>query len=206
LLEKTGYREYLKLEEDAEERLENIEEFKSILLQIEEQDSPLSREEKLEEAFDEAILSDDKLQNQRQSHDGITLSTIHSVKGLEFDYVFVIGLEENVFPNTYRFGNESELEEERRIAYVAFTRAKKRLYLLSAQNRLLYGERFTNKTSRFVLEFTGANNNVEEEKKSEFCQIEQVKINQENQDNKQTEIKKVEYLKADEKPQYHIDI
>jgi len=161
LLNLINYREYLQLEPDGEDRLQNIEEFKSILLQIEEGDSPLSRREKLEEAFDDAILSDDKLQNQRQSKDGITISTIHSVKGLEFDYVFVIGLEENVFPNIYRFGSESELEEERRIAYVAFTRAKKKLYLLSTENRLLYGERFSNKTSRFVLEFTGANNNID---------------------------------------------
>jgi DNA helicase-2/ATP-dependent DNA helicase PcrA len=117
----------------------------------------MSRKERLQAAFDDAILSDDKLQNQRQNAKGITLSTIHSVKGLEFDYVFVIGLEENIFPNGYRFSQESEIEEERRIAYVAFTRAKKRLYLLSTKTRLLYGERFTNKTSRFVLEFTGAN-------------------------------------------------
>ncbi len=161
LVERIKYQEYLLEDEDGEERWENVQEFKSILVQIEESQSDLSRKERLEAAFDDAILSDDKLQNQRQAANGITLSTIHSVKGLEFDYVFVIGLEENIFPNVYRFASDSELEEERRIAYVAFTRAKKKLFLLSTKTRLLYGERFNNKTSRFVLEFTGANNNAE---------------------------------------------
>lgn len=157
LMEKIQYEQYLKEDDDGNERIENVQEFKSILMTIEESQSDMSRKERLQAAFDDAILSDDKLQNQRQNAKGITLSTIHSVKGLEFDYVFVIGLEENIFPNGYRFSQESEIEEERRIAYVAFTRAKKRLYLLSTKTRLLYGERFTNKTSRFVLEFTGAN-------------------------------------------------
>jgi len=161
LVERIKYQEYLMEDEDGEERWENVQEFKSILVQIEESQSDMSRKERLEAAFDDAILSDDKLQNQRQAANGITLSTIHSVKGLEFDYVFVIGLEENIFPNVYRFASDSELEEERRIAYVAFTRAKKKLFLLSTKTRLLYGERFNNKTSRFVLEFTGANNNVD---------------------------------------------
>lgn len=172
LLDTIKYEEYLKEDEDFEERWENVSEFKSILIQIEESTGEMTRKERLEAAFDEAILSDDKLQNQRQKGDGITLSTIHSVKGLEFDYVFVIGLEENIFPNVYRFANESEIEEERRIAYVAFTRAKKRLYLLSTKTRLLYGERFTNKTSRFVLEFTGANRlneNIQTEEVSDYA-------------------------------------
>lgn len=163
LLEEIKYRDFMNQLDNPEERLENLEEFKSILIQIETDERSLTRLEKLQEAFDEAILADDKLQNQRQSHDGITLSTIHSAKGLEFDYVFVIGLEENVFPNVYRFDSEAELEEERRIAYVAFTRAKKKLYLLSAQRRLLYGEIFQNPTSRFVLEFTGAKQEAEED-------------------------------------------
>ncbi len=187
LLDKIKYREYLKQEENYEERLENIEEFKSILIQIEEEGTDLSRLERLEAAFDDAILADDKLQNQRQNREGITLSTIHSVKGLEFNYVFVIGLEENVFPNSYRFEKEDELEEERRIAYVAFTRAKKKLYLLSAQNRLLYGERFSNKVSRFVLEFSGLNNEFLEA--DHFFEKDEPKI-----DFKQ-EVKKTEKIK-----------
>lgn len=163
LLEEIKYRDYVNDQmDDPEERLENLEEFKSILVQIESDERDLPRSEKLQEAFDEAILADDKLENQRQRRGGITLSTVHSAKGLEFDYVFVIGLEENVFPNTYRFASESELEEERRIAYVAFTRAKKRLYLLSAQSRLLYGQVYQNPTSRFIFEFTGIKNDEED--------------------------------------------
>ena len=197
LLELTKYRDYLSNEDDSTERLENIEEFKSILLQIEEDNRPLTRLEKLEEAFDQALLADDKLQNQRQDRNGITLSTIHSVKGLEFSYVFVIGLEENVFPNIYRFTSEDEIEEERRIAYVAFTRAKKRLYLLSSQNRLLYGERFSNRTSRFLLEFMGANQS--NETLNEFNQ-EPLFINSENN----SVNKKIKLLSDDERPKYNI--
>ncbi len=155
LLEEIGYREYLKNQTDGDDRLDNIEEFKSILKQIEESSDELSIEERLTEAFDQALLSDDAKQTQRQDEDGITLSTIHSVKGLEFPYVFVIGLEENVFPNVRRYSDEDEVEEERRIAYVAFTRAKERLYLLTSQNRLLYGDRFSNEPSRFLVEYIG---------------------------------------------------
>lgn len=155
LLEEIKYRDFVNELDNPEERLENLEEFKSILVQIETDGRDIPKREKLQEAFDEAVLSEDKPESLRQDPKGITLSTIHSAKGLEFDYVFVIGLEENVFPNAYRFASEEELEEERRIAYVAFTRAKKKLYLLSAQSRLLYGEVFHNPTSRFVLEFTG---------------------------------------------------
>lgn len=199
LLEAIHYIDYLKEEEDSEERIENIEEFKSILLQIEEETGTLSRIERLEEAFDEAILSDDARQNQKESINGLTLSTIHSVKGLEFDTVFVIGLEENVFPNSYRFSSEEELEEERRIAYVAFTRAKKKLYLLSAQNRLLYGERFTNKTSRFVFEFTG----VTPVEKDPIIDINQ-DHNYQYEKPKTAEPKKVELLKGEDIPKYKV--
>lgn len=156
VLEKTGYRQYLEAEVGEEDRIENVEEFKSILYQYDEDFPNLSRREKLERAFDEAFLAED---NSFKAEDGeyVILSTIHSAKGLEFDYVFVIGLEENVFPGTYRLQSEEEMEEERRAAYVACTRAKRGLYLLNAQNRLLYGQRFTNKPSRFLLEFQGVN-------------------------------------------------
>lgn len=194
LLEKVGYRDYLKNEEDSEDRLDNIEEFKSILYQIEENDDDLSRVEKLEEAFDQALLSDDVKQTQKQDAEGITLSTVHSVKGLEFDYVFVVGLEENVFPSVRKFSEPDELEEERRIAYVAFTRARKKLFLLSSQSRLLYGDRFNNRPSRFLIEFAGAefeeknnqmNNRFEEKKPVE-------------------EVKKMKLLSDDEKPNYKL--
>ncbi len=192
LLEEIKYRDYLKNDEDSEDRLDNIEEFKSILFQIEENTDDLTRIEKLEEAFDQALLNDDARQTQKHNNEGITLSTIHSVKGLEFDYVFVTGLEENVFPNIRKFGEPDELEEERRIAYVAFTRAKKKLYLLSSQSRLLYGDRFNNRPSRFLIEFAGAE--IEEMKQFE----------NKNYEKQPEENKKIELLSDDEVPNYKL--
>jgi DNA helicase-2/ATP-dependent DNA helicase PcrA len=156
LIEKIGYKEYLKEEtENFEERNDNLQEFKSVLYQIESNSDGTSRSERLREAFDYTILSDEYLQNQKENKNGVTLSTIHSVKGLEFEYVFVVALEENIFPNEGRIVNNFEMEEERRIAYVAFTRAKSKLYLLATKNRMLYGTWFHNQPSRFLLEFAG---------------------------------------------------
>lgn len=153
LLEKTSYLEALEDDEDKEERTENLMEFKSILYSIENNGEVASRTEKLISAFDEAILADDKLSNQRQANDGITLSTIHSVKGLEFPVVFLVALERGIFPNVYRLDNDLNLEEERRIAYVAVTRAKQKLFLTCAAKRLLYGSYTQNAQSQFLLEF-----------------------------------------------------
>ena len=131
--------------------------FKSILWSVENSgDIVLSRTERLREAFDSAILSDEYLQNQKESPNGVTVSTIHSVKGLEYRYVFIVGFEENIFPNNYRVESSSELEEERRIAYVAMTRAKEMLFLSCAESRLMYGSFLKNEPSRFLIEATGA--------------------------------------------------
>jgi DNA helicase-2/ATP-dependent DNA helicase PcrA len=158
LIEKIGYWEYLKEEtENFEERSDNLQEFKSVLYQIESSSEETSKSERLREAFDHTILSDEYLQNQKENKNGITLSTIHSVKGLEFKYVFVVALEESIFPNEARITVDFEMEEERRIAYVAFTRAKSKLYLLATKNRMLYGTWFHNQPSRFLLEFSGTN-------------------------------------------------
>ncbi len=157
LLDDIGYYDYLKDEaeddKEYEDRIDNVNEFKSILMGVEESgDIYKTREEKLRDAFDSAVLSDEYLQNQKENPNGITVSTIHSVKGLEFKYVFVIGLEENIFPNGYRITSDEEMEEERRIAYVAFTRAKDKLFLTRAQKRLLYGGYANNQPSTFLLE------------------------------------------------------
>ncbi|HKM30177.1 MAG TPA: ATP-dependent helicase, partial [Bacilli bacterium] len=158
LIEKTGYLEYLKEEtENFEERSENLQEFKSVLYQVESSSSETLRSERLREAFDHTILSDEYLQNQKENKNGITLSTIHSAKGLEFKYVFVVALEENIFPNEGRLVNDFEMEEERRIAYVAFTRAKSKLYLIATNTRMLYGAWTKNEPSRFMFEFCGTN-------------------------------------------------
>lgn len=156
VLERIGYLKYLKDEtDDYEDREANLKEFKSILYQVENDNNELPRSEKLKTAFDEAILSDDYLQNQKENKNGITISTVHSVKGLEYDYVFLVGFEENIFPNTFRFESDYELEEERRVAYVACTRAKKKLYFTVAKQRMLYGNFFKNEPSRFLSEFLG---------------------------------------------------
>lgn len=157
LLEKIEYLNYLKDEvDDFDERKANLEEFKSILFQVENNEHDVSRIEKLREAFDEAILSDEYVQTQKENKFGVTISTIHSVKGLEFDYVFLVGFEENIFPNTYKLEDETELEEERRVAYVACTRAKKKLYFTVTKQRMLYGSSFKNEPSRFLNEFMGS--------------------------------------------------
>lgn len=154
LIEKTNFLESIKDEEDEKERKENIDEFKSILVSIDNDGSIASRRDKLIAAFDEAILSDDKLQNQRQRQDGVTLSTVHSVKGLEFDTVFIVAFEDGIFPNLNSF-EDIDIEEERRITYVACTRAKKHLFLLCAKKRMLYGRIQKNSQSLFLLEFIG---------------------------------------------------
>ena len=165
VLDRIKYLEYLKDEtDDFEDRVDNLKEFKSVLYQVEEDGSKLSRVEKLRAAFDDAILSDDYLQNQKENKNGLTISTIHSVKGLEFPYVFLVGLEENIFPNSFKFESDSELEEERRVAYVACTRAQKKLYLVKSNKRMLYGNFFKNEPSRFLFEFIGRNT-IKEKKK-----------------------------------------
>ncbi len=155
LLDKTNYFDALEGDDDEEERKENLMEFKSILRTIENNGELATREEKLIEAFDEAILSDDKLQNQRQSNDGVTISTVHSVKGLEFDTVFLVAFENGLFPNFFNSGDNNDEEEERRIAYVAITRARNKLYLTCANKRLIYGDIRNHSQSKFLLEFIG---------------------------------------------------
>lgn len=162
LIEEIDYLNYLKDEtdskEDYDDRVANIVEFKSILWDVENGgDLSVARSERLKEAFDSAVLSDEYLQNQKENPLGITVSTIHSIKGLEYKYVFIAGFEENIFPNNFRINTTSELEEERRIAYVAMTRAKDKLFMLSAKQRLLYGGFVKNDPSRFLLEAIGAN-------------------------------------------------
>lgn len=157
ILLQTDYLSIFEDDENYEERKENLMEFKSILKNIDEDGEIATNKEKLIYAFDEAILSDDKLQNQRQTNDGVTLSTVHSVKGLEFDTVFVVAFEMGIFPSYFATTESDDGEEERRIAYVAATRAKTQLYLTTAKKRLLYGQFNNNKPSQFLLEFTGAN-------------------------------------------------
>lgn len=153
LLSITKYVECLEreeIEEEFKERKANIDEFKSILVSLE--TAPdlenLSPKEKLEYGFDNIIL--DESAGTRYVDDGVVLSTVHSVKGLEFKVVFVVALEEGIFPT---LKDDSDIEEERRIAYVAFTRAKEKLYLSYVNRRLIYGRVVLNQQSRFITEF-----------------------------------------------------
>jgi DNA helicase-2/ATP-dependent DNA helicase PcrA len=87
-----------------------------------------------------------------ESTDKVTLMTVHSAKGLEYDNIFVVGMDDGIFPSSRSFDSEEDMEEERRLAYVAITRAKKRLYLTNASQRMLFGQTQRNITSRFMRE------------------------------------------------------
>ena len=134
---------------DAEIRLENLEEFKSITKNFEENNGVISLEEFLLEI---SLVSD--MEQHKYNNDVVTLMTIHSAKGLEFDHVFIIGLEEGLFPHSNCLDSPDEIEEERRLCYVAVTRAKKTLTLVNAERRMLYGNTNCNPPSRFISEIS----------------------------------------------------
>lgn len=202
LIDKTNFLESIKDDEDEKERKENIDEFKSVLLSIEDNGELASRRDKLIYAFDEAILSDDKLQNQRQRQDGVTLSTVHSVKGLEFDTVFIVAFEDGLFPNLSSF-EDIDLEEERRITYVAVTRAKKHLFLLCAKKRMLYGRIQKNPQSLFLLEFIGTKDKTSKEVKIEDFEVSQLDDTFDGfgKNNKEPQVEEIEE-EIDENPVY----
>jgi DNA helicase II / ATP-dependent DNA helicase PcrA len=152
VLDKTGYREMLKAEKslEAQSRLENLEELLSVTKNFED-----SNEEKTLVAFltDLALVADiDSLDEDGEKVPSITLMTLHSAKGLEFPVVFLIGLEEGVFPHSRSLMDESEMEEERRLAYVGITRAEECLFITNAQMRTLFGRTNMNPASRFIAE------------------------------------------------------
>lgn len=132
---------------DADIRMENLNEFKSITKNFEEDRGFISLEEFLMEI---SLVSNSE--DRKTEHDKVTLMTVHAAKGLEFDIVFVIGLEESIFPHSNSFDSKEAMEEERRLCYVAVTRAKKQLYLLNSTSRLIYGDRRSNPPSRFLKE------------------------------------------------------
>lgn len=155
LVEKTGYLELLKEEDmlNNTNRVDNLNEFKSVLYNIDENinDEELLQKDKVRIGIDDIMLDQSFEEDERA--DAVTLSTIHSVKGLEFEVVFVVALEEGIFPSVRE---DVEIEEERRVAYVAFTRAKSKIYLSCAQSRLIYGRVVRNKISRFLSEYLTA--------------------------------------------------
>lgn len=151
VLERTGYEEMLKNEKslEAQSRLENLEEFKTVT-----QDFEKTAEDKTLVAFltDLALIADLDRVDETEDEPKITLMTLHAAKGLEFPVVFLIGLEEKVFPHSRSMFDEKEMEEERRLAYVGITRAEQELYLTHARMRTLYGRTNMNPISRFINE------------------------------------------------------
>jgi DNA helicase II / ATP-dependent DNA helicase PcrA len=135
---------------EAQSRLENLEELLSVTKSFED-----SSEDKSLVAFltDLALVADiDSLDDEGEKADSITLMTLHSAKGLEFPVVFLIGMEEGVFPHSRSLMEEVEMEEERRLAYVGITRAEQTLFLTNAQMRTLFGRTNMNPASRFISE------------------------------------------------------
>ena len=149
VLDASGMRQELESEDslEAEVRLENLEEFKSITKAFEEMEGSVSLEEFLLEI---SLVSD--VEEYKDDPNRISLMTVHSVKGLEFNYVFVIGLEEGIFPHMNSLMESSDVEEERRLMYVAITRAKDDLHLINARRRTLFGREQINPSSRFLNE------------------------------------------------------
>lgn len=148
LMEVSGYRAFLKSQGDeGEMRLENIEELKSTMIKY----SDEAEEPSLSGFLEEISLFTD-VDDLDQDGDYVVMMTIHSSKGLEFPTVFVVGMEENIFPSQRSMESEAEVEEERRLAYVAITRAKRELYLTHSNERILFGVTNRNKKSRFLEE------------------------------------------------------
>lgn len=147
VLDKSGMKHELESEKsiESEIRLENLEEFKSITKAFEEKNGLISLEDFLTEI---SLVSD--VTEHKDETDVVTLMTVHSAKGLEFENVFLIGMEEGIFPHNNSFESSEAIEEERRLCYVAITRAKKRLWLVNANHRLIYGMDNFNKPSRFI--------------------------------------------------------
>jgi DNA helicase II / ATP-dependent DNA helicase PcrA len=169
ILEKSGYIDMLKAEKsiESQSRLENLDEFLSVTKSFEQ-----SNDDKSLVAFltDLALVADiDKLDEDDQPKDSVILMTLHAAKGLEFPIVFLMGMEEGVFPHSRSLMEEDEMEEERRLAYVGITRAEEQLYLTNAQMRTLFGQTKMNPVSRFIQEIPAELlDDVMAEKKSAF--------------------------------------
>ena len=149
MLSKTGYLSALYAEgKEGQDRAENVRELSSGIVQYETENQDPTLSGYLEEI---ALISD--IDSYEEGADAAILMTIHSAKGLEFNKVFLVGMEEGLFPgNQSIFGGTEEMEEERRLAYVAITRAKRELYVTNADMRMLYGSTSRNPRSRFVNE------------------------------------------------------
>ncbi len=165
ILDKSGIRKELEDEDSIESqgRLENLEEFKSITRNFEDTYGVIS----LGEFLDEISLVSDIEEHKNQTN-VVTLMTVHSAKGLEFDNVFIVGLEEGIFPHTMSLYSPDEIEEERRLCYVAITRARKKLDLINTKKRLYFGQDNYNPPSRFIGEISEEYLDKEDNKNDTF--------------------------------------
>ena len=148
-LKKTGYTKALEDENtiEAENRIENLEEFLTVAIEFEEEYA----ENSLSQFLEGITLSSD-IDNVEEDEDSVTLMTLHSAKGLEFPVVFLVGMEEGIFPGYKSISEPKELEEERRLCYVGITRAKEHLYLTCSKQRTIFGSTSYNPVSRFLKE------------------------------------------------------
>ena len=148
-LDKSGYIKALEEENtlEAESRIQNLEEFLTVAIEFEEEEA----ENTLPDFLEGITLSSD-IDAVEETEDSVTLMTLHSAKGLEFNTVFLVGMEEGIFPGNRSIGEPKELEEERRLFYVGITRAKRYLYLTCAKKRTIFGSTSYNAISRFVQE------------------------------------------------------
>jgi len=149
ILKKTGYTKALENENtvEAENRIENLNEFLTVAIEFEEEfvDNKLSD-------FLEGITLSSDLDNVEESEESVTLMTLHSAKGLEFPVVFLVGMEEGIFPGFKSIAEPKEIEEERRLCYVGITRAKENLFLTCSKQRTMFGSTTCNMASRFLTE------------------------------------------------------
>lgn len=172
ILEKTGMKDELSQDMSLENelRLDNLMEFKSITSNFEEREGVVSLGDFLEEI---SLVAD--VAQHKEDGEEVTLMTIHSAKGLEFTVVFLVGMEEGIFPHTNSLCESDGLEEERRLCYVGITRAKELLYLTNAKRRMLYGKDTMNLPSRFIKEIDDdlllRNDTIKEEKKIEVKEM-----------------------------------
>ena len=172
-LKKSGYTQALENENtiEAENRIENLDEFLTVAIEFEDE----SADNKLSDFLEGITLSSD-IDNMEEAEETVTLMTLHSAKGLEFPVVFLVGMEEGIFPGYKSIGEPKELEEERRLCYVGITRAKEHLFMTCAKQRTVYGSTSCNAVSRFLKEVPedmveGYNEVVEGKSQNNFADV-----------------------------------
>ena len=174
IIEVTGYIESLKAEKDeAITRIENIQELLSNIIKYEQDNGENAS---LNGFLEEVSLMTD-IDNYDNHADAVSMMTVHSAKGLEFPVIFLPGFEEGIFPGVQAMYNPKELEEERRLAYVAITRAKEQLYIINTAERVLFGSASSNEPSRFSLEIPSELIDKTESERAKKCNFKNVDLN-----------------------------